>query len=103
MRAPLRSALAGFERPGAAPWARRGDELRATGETIRRPDATPTDELTPQERQVAQLVSEGLANKEIAARLFLSPRTIEYHLRKVFQKLGITSRAELIRDPAHGG
>jgi DNA-binding CsgD family transcriptional regulator len=103
-RTPLRSALEGFERLGATPWARRaGDELRATGETIRRRDASPTDELTPQERQVAQLVSEGLANKEIAARLFLSPRTVEYHLRKVFQKLGITSRADLIRDPVRGG
>jgi DNA-binding CsgD family transcriptional regulator len=103
-RTPLRSALEGFERLGATPWARRaGDELRATGETIRRRDASPTDELTPQERQVAQLVSEGLANKEIAARLFLSPRTVEYHLRKVVQKLGITSRADLIRDPVRGG
>jgi DNA-binding NarL/FixJ family response regulator len=53
--------------------------------------------LTPQERQVAQLVSEGLSNKEVAAQLFLSPRTIDAHLRRVFAKLGVTSRTQLAR------
>ncbi len=72
-------------------------ELRATGETARKRDSGAGGELTPQETQVARLVSAGLSNKDVAAQLFLSPRTVEYHLRKVFQKLGIASRAELIR------
>jgi len=54
-------------------------------------------QLTPQEQQVVRFVGQGLSNKEVAAQLFLSPRTIEYHLRKVFVKLGISSRSELVR------
>ena len=97
-RAPLRRALETFERIGAEPWAARADrELRATGETARRRDPSTIDQLTPQELTICQLVAEGLTNREIGARLFLSPRTIEYHLRKVFPKLGIGSRAELIQ------
>ena len=94
----LRSALATFEELGAALWAERaGAELRATGEKARRRDPSTIAQLTPQEEQIARLVAEGGSNKEIAAQLFLSPRTVEYHLRKVFTKLGITSRTELIR------
>jgi DNA-binding NarL/FixJ family response regulator len=82
---------------GAAPWADRARaELRAAGETTHKRDPDTLAQLTPQELQVAQRVSQGLSNKEVAAQLFLSPRTIEYHLRKVFTKLGISSRAELI-------
>jgi DNA-binding CsgD family transcriptional regulator len=97
-REHLRSALSAFERLGAELWAERARiELRATGETARRRDAATLADLTPQELQIARLVGEGHSNKEVAAQLFLSPRTVEYHLRKVFTKLGIASRAELIR------
>jgi DNA-binding CsgD family transcriptional regulator len=97
-RAHLRAALDGFERLGAGAWAERArDELRASGETARKRSPSALDQLTPQEVQITRLVAEGATNKEVAARLFLSPRTIDYHLRKIFTKLGITSRAELIR------
>jgi DNA-binding CsgD family transcriptional regulator len=98
-RGHLRTALETFRALGAVPWAERAEaELRATGETARRRDVSAAQQLTPQELQIAGLVAGGLTNKEIAAQLFLSPRTVDYHLRKVFTKLGITSRAELIRD-----
>jgi DNA-binding CsgD family transcriptional regulator len=95
-RERLRAALDAFEALGAEPWAERARaELRASGETARRrtPDAAAT--LTPQERHIAQLVGRGLTNKEVAAQLYLSPRTIDAHLRGVFGKLGISSRREL--------
>ena len=75
--------------------ARAGRELGATGETGRKRTADTRDELTPQERQIARLARDGLSNPEIGARLFLSPRTVEWHLRKVFGKLGISSRMGL--------
>jgi DNA-binding NarL/FixJ family response regulator len=71
--------------------------LRASGETARKRDPSTLSQLTPQELQIARYVAEGLTNKEIAAQLFLSPRTIESHLRKVFSKLAITSRTQLAR------
>jgi DNA-binding CsgD family transcriptional regulator len=70
-------------------------ELQATGETVRTGGSRGVDELTEQEFAVAQLARDGLTNREIAMRLFISARTAEYHLRKVFVKLGIGSRAEL--------
>jgi DNA-binding CsgD family transcriptional regulator len=95
-RVRLRSALDGFEQLGVAPWADRArTELRASGETARRRDPSTRDQLTPQELHIAGLAAGGLTNPEIGAQLFLSPRTIDYHLRKVFAKLGISSRAEL--------
>ena len=70
-------------------------ELLATGVKARKRTVETRDDLTPQERQIAQLARDGLSNPEIGARLFLSPRTVEWHLRKVFGKLGIRSRHEL--------
>ena len=95
-RSQLRAALESFEQLGVAPWADRArSELRATGETARRRDPSTRDQLTPQELNIAGLAAAGLTNPEIGAQLFLSRRTIDYHLRKVFAKLGIASRAEL--------
>lgn len=95
-RPHLRSALATFERLGAVPWAdQAASELRATGETAQRRSATGLDHLTPQELQVASMLAGGRTTREAAAALFLSPKTIEYHLRNVYLKLGIRSRAEL--------
>ncbi len=97
-RLRLRAALETFEALGAAPWAERARaELRATGETVRRGKSIARNELTPQELQVARLAAVGSKNKEIAGQLFLSPKTVEYHLHKVFMKLGIASRAELAK------
>jgi DNA-binding CsgD family transcriptional regulator len=95
-RTELRAAFAIFERVGAAPWAGiAGAELLATGETVRRRGASPTETLTGQELHIAQLLASGRTTREAAATLFLSPKTIEYHLRSVYGKLGINSRAEL--------
>jgi DNA-binding CsgD family transcriptional regulator len=97
-RGHLRAALDGFEQLGAAGWAGRARaELRASGETARRRDPSTLTQLTPQELQIARLAAAGATNREIASQLFVSPRTVEYHLYKVFPKLGIASRAELAR------
>ena len=97
-RKHLRTALEGFERLGATPWAEHArSELLATGETARKRDVSTVTTLTPQELQIARLVAEGATNRTIAAQLFLSPRTVDYHLRKVFSKLGLSSRHELVR------
>jgi len=97
-RVQLRAAFETLQALGAGLWAERAAaELRATGETARRRDASTLAELTPQEQQIARLVATGATNRDVAAQLFLSPKTVEYHLRKVFQKLGVASRADLIR------
>jgi DNA-binding CsgD family transcriptional regulator len=97
-REHLRTAVEIFGRLGAEPWEERARrELRATGEKARRRDPSTLAQLTPQELQITRLVAAGSSNKEVAAELFLSPRTIDYHLHKVFLKLGIASRAELIK------
>ncbi|HEX6619659.1 MAG TPA: LuxR C-terminal-related transcriptional regulator, partial [Solirubrobacteraceae bacterium] len=95
-RAQLRAAHDQFAAIGMEAFAARArNELLATGERIRRPTVETRDDLTAQERQIARLARDGLSNPEIGARLFLSPRTVEWHLRKVFTKLGIHSRRQL--------
>jgi DNA-binding CsgD family transcriptional regulator len=95
-RRHLRAALEQFQQLAVAPWeARARSELRASGETARKRDPSTSDQLTPQELQIARLVADGKTNPGVAAELFLSPRTIDYHLRKVFAKLEIASRADL--------
>ncbi|GES29917.1 AAA family ATPase [Streptomyces angustmyceticus] len=100
-RGHLRSAAATFARVGAGPWAERArQELRAAGESPQADGAgarSGEGRFTPQEVRIARLAAEGSTNKEIAARLFLSSRTVEYHLYKIFPRLGITSRRELVR------
>src|SRR4030095_5638985 len=83
------------ERGRAVSAARARRELLATGETVRKRTVETLDDLTPQELQIAQRAAEGSTNPEIGAQLFLSPRTVEWHLRKVFGKLGISSRKQL--------
>ena len=102
-RVVLRHALDGFEGLGARLWAERAAaELRATGATARKRDDASRGDLTPQELQIVRLVADGRTNPEVAAQLFLSPKTVQYHLRKVFAKLGIAARTELIRLVAEG-
>jgi DNA-binding CsgD family transcriptional regulator len=105
-RVQLRAALETLDSLDAVLWAARArNGLRASGETARKREPSTLDQLTAQELQVAQLVSQGTSNRDVAARLFLSPRTIDFHLRNVFRKLGVTSRHQLAplltgRDPA---
>jgi len=95
-RAQLRTAHAMFMAMEMEAFAERArKELVATGERARKRTVETRDDLTAQERQIAQLACDGLSNPEIGSRLFLSPRTVEWHLRKVFGKLGIRSRFEL--------
>ena len=95
-RVQLRAAHDQFTSIGMEAFAERARrELQATGEKVTHRSVETRDDLTPQERQIALLARDGLSNPEIGARLFLSPRTVEWHLRKVFTKLGIRSRLEL--------
>jgi DNA-binding CsgD family transcriptional regulator len=95
-RAPLRAAREAFDALGALPWGERArQELRASGETSRKRMPEAWDQLSPQELQIAQMAAEGLSNREIGQRLYLSHRTVGWHLYRIFPKLGITSRSEL--------
>jgi DNA-binding CsgD family transcriptional regulator len=97
-RDQLRAAHDVFSRVGAEAFAERARrELLATGETARERTVDTRDLLTPQEAQIARMAHDGHTNPEIGAELFISPRTVEYHLSKVFQKLGVSSRRELRR------
>lgn len=97
-RTHLRAALAVFEDLAAEPLAARARaELRASGETARKRDPSTQVALTPMEAQVAHLVAQGMSNKDVAAQLWISPRTVAFHLRGVFAKQGISSRGELAR------
>jgi len=95
-REQLRAAHDMLSEMGAEAFAERARrELLATGETARKRNVETLDALTPQEAQIARMAGDGHTNPEIGAELFISPRTVEYHLRKVFAKLGINSRNEL--------
>jgi DNA-binding CsgD family transcriptional regulator len=95
-RAPLREARGIFDALGAVPWSDRArEELRAAGETSLRRTEQVWEKLTPQELHIAQLAAQGHSNKVIGARLYLSHRTVGYHLHHVFSKIGITSRSGL--------
>ena len=97
-REPLKEALETFERLGARGWGERArTELRATGEQQQRRTETAAEQLTPHELQIAVLVAQGMTNREAAAALFLSPKTIEYHLGQIYRKLDVRGRAQLAR------
>jgi DNA-binding CsgD family transcriptional regulator len=103
-RAELREAHGMFNEMGYEPYAERARrELIATGETVRKRSTETRDQLTPQEEQIARLARDGLSNPEIGARLFISARTVEWHLRKVFAKLDISSRKQLRAALPQGG
>ena len=94
----LHEALSTFDDVGSRPWSERARaELRARGEHLRRRGPTAHERLTPQELQVSLAAAEGLTNKEIAARLFLSPKTVEFHLSRAYRKLDVRARGELIK------
>ena len=103
-REQLRAAYDVFSEVGARPWAERAEtELRATGATVRRREHG--DHLTPSEERVARMAAEGLATKDVAAALFLSPKTVEFHLGNAYRKLGVRNRTALARamgDPSAG-
>jgi DNA-binding NarL/FixJ family response regulator len=95
-RAPLRGARDAFDALGALPWGERArQELRAAGEVSRPRTPEMRDRLTPQELQIAQMAADGLSNREIGHRLYLSHRTVGSHLYRIFPKLGVAARSEL--------
>ena len=101
-RSQLRTACEMFDAMGAAAFARRTRaELLATGDSLRQPAERPSSDLTPQEAQVSRLAAAGATNAEIATHLFVTTSTVEYHLSKVFRKLGITSRRQLAAALTH--
>jgi len=104
-RRALRLAIERFDRLGAGPWATRAEaELHATGESLRRRrDDSARDQLTAHELRVALTIAGGASNKEAAAALFLSPKTIEFHLGHVYRKLQIRGRTELAALAIHRG
>jgi DNA-binding CsgD family transcriptional regulator len=103
-REQLRVAHRMFARIGAGGFAERAHrELLATGETARKRTVETRDDLTAQETQIVRLAGDGYTNPEIGAELFISPRTVEWHLRKVFRKLGVRSRKQLRGSPPNGG
>jgi DNA-binding CsgD family transcriptional regulator len=96
-RAHLRSALATFDKLGARAWMARGDaELRASGERLQ-PREASREQLTPREMQIALSVAGGQSNREVAAALYVTPKTVEFHLTHIYRKLGIRSRSQLAR------
>jgi DNA-binding CsgD family transcriptional regulator len=95
-REQLRSAQASFAEMGAEAFAQRADrELLATGETARKRTIETRDDLTPHEARIARMARDGASNQDIATQLFVSRKTVEYHLHKVFSKLGISTRQQL--------
>ena len=95
-REHLRTAFGLFHDLGATVWAdRAAAELRASGESAQAPESNGLETLTAQELQIVRYVSQGASNREVAAQLFISPRTVEYHLYKAYPKLGISSRTQL--------
>ena len=104
-REQLAPALDTFERLGARGWAQRARrELQATGITARRRNDTDAiDKLTPRELQVAQVIADGATVREAAARLIITPKTVEAHLGRVYRKLGVHNRAQLAKRLAQGG
>ena len=97
-REQLRAAADGFRAIGARPWTEAAErELGATGERLRRRTPETPEELTTQERAIAELVAAGASNKDVAAELFLSPKTVEAHLTRIYRKLGVNSRTQLAR------